>query len=63
MAPVVLPAVGAFDAKIYVPHDKRHDASNPAEVDPSLMTDREVGAKILIEFTPDPLSSSLLETR
>lgn len=54
MAPVVLPAVGVFDARIYVPHDKRHDAGNPAEVDPSLMTDRAVGAKILIEFTPDP---------
>lgn len=54
MPPVVLPAVGAFDTKIYVPHDKQHDASNPAEVNPQLMTDREVGAKILLEFTPDP---------
>ncbi len=54
MPPVVLPAVGSFDAKIYVSHDRRYDAGNPAETDLALMTDREVGAKILVEFTPDP---------
>lgn len=54
MAPVVLPAVGMFDTRIYVPFDRKYDASNPVEANPALMTDRDVGAKILIEFTPDP---------
>ena len=53
MPPITLPGVGTFTAKIYPPHDRQYDASNPAQTNRAEMTDREVGAKILLEFTPD----------
>lgn len=48
---VVLPNVGTFDTKIYRPYDRQYDllgSQNPVD-----WTDRQVGAKILIEFTPN----------
>jgi hypothetical protein len=49
---VALPNVGTFDTKIYQPHDRAYDAVNGSQ-NPVEQTDREVGAKILIEFRPD----------
>ncbi len=47
-----MPNVGTFDTKIYQPLDRQYDAAHNSQI-PQDMTDRQVGAKILIEFTPD----------